>query len=208
MDALYERDTKTFKGKVLDTSMVEGAAYVGSWIWSSKDIPSVWEGKGRGKNLLDGGYHAYDTYETKDGKYMAVGALEPQFYEQLLVGLDLSDVEVNKDVLEKRFKTKTRDEWEEIFDKLDACATPVLDLAEAHLNKHNQQRKSFFVLEDGKLFPKMNWHNIENSEKNMKLPNIGENTLNILLEMGYTLEKIRFLESENVVHIHKVNSNL
>ncbi len=53
--ALYERDTKTFKGKVLDSSMVEGTAYVGSWIYSSKHIPSLWEGSGRGTNLLDGG---------------------------------------------------------------------------------------------------------------------------------------------------------
>jgi alpha-methylacyl-CoA racemase len=57
--ALYERDTKTSKGKVLDNSMVEGAAYVGSWIWSSKNIPSVWEGNGRGTNLLDGGSYLF-----------------------------------------------------------------------------------------------------------------------------------------------------
>jgi alpha-methylacyl-CoA racemase len=86
LSALYERDTASKIGKVLDCSMVEGAAYISSWIWSSRDIPQVWEGGKRGTNLLDGGYAAYDTYETKDGKFMAMGSLEPQFLSQALQG--------------------------------------------------------------------------------------------------------------------------
>jgi alpha-methylacyl-CoA racemase len=85
--ALYERlKSNDRKGKVIDLSMVEGAAYVGSWLWTSSDIPSVW-GQERGKNLLDGGHLAYDTYECADGKFIAVGALEPQFYNRFLQGL-------------------------------------------------------------------------------------------------------------------------
>lgn len=90
---LYQREkndkslTNNIQNRVIDCSMVEGAAYLSSWLWSSKDIPGVWSESGqRGTNLLDGGYHAYDTYETKDGLYMAVGSLEPNFYEQLLKG--------------------------------------------------------------------------------------------------------------------------
>ena len=66
--------------------MVEGAAYLSSWLWPSRTIPGVWEGSGRGDNLLDGGYPPYDTYETKDGRFVASGGLEPQFYAQLLKG--------------------------------------------------------------------------------------------------------------------------
>jgi alpha-methylacyl-CoA racemase len=91
LSALYQRDTigkLNDKNRVIDFSMVEGAAYLSTWLWTSRDIPGVWSETGeKGSSLLDGGYHAYDTYETKDGLYMAVGSLEPAFYEQLLKGL-------------------------------------------------------------------------------------------------------------------------
>ena len=86
VSSLYERSNKMTPGKVIDCSMVEGAAYVSSWLWSSQDLPGVWEGESVGKNLLDGGLPAYETYETKDGKYMASGGIEPQFYHNLLIG--------------------------------------------------------------------------------------------------------------------------
>jgi alpha-methylacyl-CoA racemase len=73
------------QGKVIDLSMVEGAAYVSSWLWSSRDLPGLW-GNPTGANYLDGGLPRYDTYETKDGKFMASGGLEPQFYNNLLIG--------------------------------------------------------------------------------------------------------------------------
>ena len=86
LNSLYERDVKKKCGKVIDLSMVEGAAYVSSWLWSSRTIPGVWAGEKRGENLLDTGYAPYETYETKDGKHVASGGLEPAFYEQLLKG--------------------------------------------------------------------------------------------------------------------------
>lgn len=64
-------------------------------MWTSRDLPMVWFGNQRGENLLDGGVHFYDTYETSDGYYMAVGALEPQFYNQLLIGLGLDPQDEN-----------------------------------------------------------------------------------------------------------------
>lgn len=84
MTCLYERETKQTTNRVIDMAMVEGSAYMSSWLFTSHDIPGVWEGSGRGTNLLDGGYHAYDTYKTKDGKFMACGSLEPQFYDELI----------------------------------------------------------------------------------------------------------------------------
>lgn len=89
MTSLYERKTKNTTNKVIDLSMVEGSAYLSSWLWTSQDIPGVWEGTTRGASLLDGGYPAYDTYKTKDGKFMACGSLEPQFYQELITSKDL-----------------------------------------------------------------------------------------------------------------------
>lgn len=66
-------------------AMVEGAAYTSSWLWSSRDLPGLW-GNAKGANYLDGGLPRYDTYETKDGKFMACGGLEPQFYAEMLKG--------------------------------------------------------------------------------------------------------------------------
>lgn len=87
LNSLYERDAaKSGQGKVIDLSMVEGASYLSSWLWTSRSIPGVWGGSKRGENLLDTGYPPYDTYETKDGKYVACGALEPAFYQNMLKG--------------------------------------------------------------------------------------------------------------------------
>ncbi|XP_076742731.1 alpha-methylacyl-CoA racemase isoform X2 [Maylandia zebra] len=79
--ALLER-TKSGKGQIIDASMVEGAAYMGSFLWKSRSI-GLWN-RSRGENMLDSGAPFYDTYQTSDGQFMAVGAIEPQFYKQLL----------------------------------------------------------------------------------------------------------------------------
>lgn len=118
--------------------MVDGAAYLATMPRLARQSP-VWNGP-RGTNLLDGGCPYYDTYETKDrGKYFAVGALEPQFYAALLRGLGFTETDkvpsrddrrnwpAIRDVFTRRFKEKTRAEWEAIFDGTDACATPVLE---------------------------------------------------------------------------------
>lgn len=81
--ALFERNSSGL-GQVVDNAMVNGSAYLGSWLYRSQKLP-LW-GKDRGENILDGGAHFYEIYETKDGKFMSVGALEPQFYEELLEG--------------------------------------------------------------------------------------------------------------------------
>ncbi len=111
----------------------------------------IW-GKPRGENTLDTGAHFYETYETKDGKFMAVGAIEPQFYAALLNGLGVGpddlphfggDPDEVKQKMAAIFKTKTRDEWTKIFDGTDACCTPILELHEAPEHPHNKARGSF-----------------------------------------------------------------
>lgn len=129
MAALLERTTSG-KGQVVDSCMVEGAAYVGSWLFASKDM-FIW-GEPRGHNILDSGAHFYETYRTKDDKFMCIGAIEPQFYEKFLELIGLSDDDLPqfddfdelKEKLSSVFLTKTRDEWTSIFDLTDACVTP------------------------------------------------------------------------------------
>jgi alpha-methylacyl-CoA racemase len=103
--------------------------------------------------LLDGGAPFYRTYETSDGGYMAVGAIEPQFFAELLKGLGLSTDEVPGQleigaypqmhkIFTERFASKTRDEWTDIFAGTDACATPVLTWTEASQNEHLRARST------------------------------------------------------------------
>lgn len=152
--ALLERH-RSGKGQVVDASMVEGAAYVASWLFMSRNLV-IW-GRERGDNLVDGGSFFYDTYETKDGRYMSVGALEPQFFEMLKQRLELpEDVSQfgeehqvrGRKLLTEAFLSKTQAEWSQIFEDVDACVYPVLDYREVHRHDHNIQRNSFEVTED------------------------------------------------------------
>lgn len=145
--ALLER-TRSARGQVIDMSMTEGAAYVGSWLTRSQNNPARWS-KARGQNVLDGGAFYYDTYETKDGKYMSVGAIETKFYRQFIDGLDIGDIEQfgenerKSAVVAQVFKTKSQAEWIDIYADRDACVFPVLDWRTAAENEQNRFRKSF-----------------------------------------------------------------
>lgn len=133
------------KGQVVEANMVDGASYLATFPRIALKTPLG--DKGRGKNLLDGGCPFYDTYETKDGKYMSVGALEPHFFKILVKGLGLADKnleEARKDEanwpsiredFDKTFRSKTRAEWEKIFDGTDACCAPVLEYPELESEK-------------------------------------------------------------------------
>lgn len=148
--ALLQRQSSGY-GQVVEANMVDGSAHLASMPRFGLKTP-MWSAP-RGTNTLDGGAPYYDTYETKDGKYVAVGALEPQFYEQLLKGLDINIERDNwpKNRLDKRtweeqrkaftrlFKQKTRTEWEKIFDGTDACVTPVLTQGELEESGFDQR---------------------------------------------------------------------
>jgi alpha-methylacyl-CoA racemase len=144
---------RTGQGQVVDCAMTEGSAAL-MVIMYSMLAQGRWRDE-RGVNLLDSGAHFYDTYETKDGKFMSVGAIEPQFYRKFLAGLGLADDpefaaqndqsrwSALKQKVIAQFKTKTRAEWEAIFDGEDACVTPVLALTEAPQHPHNKARDAF-----------------------------------------------------------------
>ncbi|MBU6232746.1 MAG: CoA transferase [Acidobacteria bacterium] len=143
---------KTGEGQVVDAAMVDGAASLMAMTYSF--IAAGLAVEERGTNLLDTGAHFYEVYETRDGKYMAVGAIEKKFYEELLKGLGLegSNLPAQMDrsqwpMLKERFaeifRSKTRDEWTAIFEDVDACVTPVLSPSEAATHRHNVERNVF-----------------------------------------------------------------
>lgn len=211
--ALIER-TNSGKGQLINANMVEGTAYLGSWLYRSKALSFLWD-KERGENILDSGAHFYEVYKTKDDKYMAVGAIEPQFYTNLLRGLKLSDNDVlqyddfskGKEVFTRKFLEKTQEEWCKIFDRLDACVTPVLTTENVNEHPHNMEADSFINV-DGKLIPKPAPRLERTPGKScsyLKAPEVGENTIEILKELGYKDEEITRLCADDVIVI---NSNL
>jgi alpha-methylacyl-CoA racemase len=156
--ALVER-AASGRGQVVDTAIVDGVA-------SLLAMPLMLMAQGRwrderGVNLLDGGVPWYDVYETADGQWMAVGALEPRFYAALLSGLGLPDAPDRADprnwpalraLLTARFKERTREEWTAAFAGTDACVEPVLSLAEAAADEHLTARGTY-VTGDGMIQP-------------------------------------------------------
>lgn len=152
----------TKEGSVLDIAMVDGAIrQIG--IAYERYAEGVWIDK-RSSNILDGGAPWYNVYKTKCGGFMAVGAIEPQFYLELLMGLELNPDTLperhNRDnwselktIFEQRFSTKTRKEWSAIFESTDACVTPVLSLSEAPKHPHNVFRKAFITANSGHKLP-------------------------------------------------------
>ncbi len=150
MVALYERE-RSGKGQVIDAAMVDGVSVLAQMMWTMKSTGALRDQ--RESFLLDGGAPFYGCYETSDGKYMAVGALEPQFFAALLTGLGLSPGELPgqfetasyrqmRDAFADRFASRTRDEWTEVFAGTDACVTPVLTWTEAATNEHLNARST------------------------------------------------------------------
>ena len=157
--ALLEART-TGSGQVVDAAIVDGAAHLNAMFAGMLAGGSVREE--RAANLLDGGVPFYDVYETADGRHMAVGPLEPQFYAALLEGLGLTatapdryDVSRHpelRSMLAERFRARTQAEWTVVFEGTDACCAPVLPLTEAAEHPHLRARGTY-VPRDGILQP-------------------------------------------------------
>jgi alpha-methylacyl-CoA racemase len=140
------------KGQVVDAAMTDGAASLMTMFYGMS-ASGFWQDQ-RGSNMLDSGAHFYDTYETKDGKFVAIGSIEPQFYKELMEKTGITDPAFTaqmdrsawpalKEKLAAVIKTKTRDEWDAIMLGSDVCYAPVLSLAEAPKHPHNVARKTF-----------------------------------------------------------------
>jgi alpha-methylacyl-CoA racemase len=184
----------TGEGQVVDAAMTEGAAYLSSMTRTFL-AAGGWRDE-RGANLLDGGAPNYRCYECSDGRYVAVGALERQFWEELVgaLGLDPATTPSPYDpaqwqacatLLASTFATKTRDEWAAIFEPLDACVAPVLTLAEAPSHPHNAARGSFAPVGDAVLAapaPRFS----ATPGMTTPLTKMGGDTAALLAELGFT----------------------
>ena len=149
------------KGQVVDAAMTDGAASLMSMFYAMTAM-GIWK-DARASNMLDGGAHFYDTYETKDGKHVAIGSIEPQFYKELMEKTGIADpafaAQMDRDAwpslkekLAAVIKTKTRDEWDGVMQGSDVCYAPVLSIAEAPKHPHNAARKTFVEI-DGVVQP-------------------------------------------------------
>jgi alpha-methylacyl-CoA racemase len=148
------------QGQVVDAAMVDGAATLMSVFYGLR-ASGIWRDE-PGTNVLDSGAHFYEVYETSDGGYISVGAIEPQFYAELLRLLELDPADFPqwnndrwpefKERFAELFKTKTRDEWAALLEPADACATAVLSIAEAAEHSHTRARQTF-VERDGLVQP-------------------------------------------------------
>jgi len=148
---------KSGQGQVIDVAMVDGTAQL-MWMMQGFQQIGAWNAEEREANLLDGAAHFYDTYECADGKYVAIGAIEPQFYAELLARAEVTDPQFQaqhdaaqwpelKQKLGEVLKTKTRDEWDALMAGSDACFAPVLTMVEATAYSANTGRSVYTDVE-------------------------------------------------------------
>lgn len=140
------------KGQVVDAAMVEGASLLAAMFHGFLKV-GAWSEE-RGVNTLDTGAPWYDVYETSDGKYVSIGAIEEKFYAELLSRLNLSARELPgqherarwkelREIFARTFKSRTREDWCKVFEGADACFAPVLSFSESREHSHNRSRASF-----------------------------------------------------------------
>jgi alpha-methylacyl-CoA racemase len=197
----------TGEGQVVDAAMTEGAAYLGS-MTRTFAAAGGWKDE-REANLLDGGAPNYRCYECSDGRFVAVGAIEPQFWAALVgaLGLDVESTPSPYDeaqwpacaaLLGETFATKPRDEWAELFAPLDACVAPVLTLAEAPEHPHNVARSAYAQVGGATLAapaPKFSATPAGTTE----LTSVGADTAAVLAEVGYTDPELDGLRASGTI---------
>jgi alpha-methylacyl-CoA racemase len=196
------------QGQVVDAAMVDGTATLMSMIWGVRSI-GAWDER-LGHNGLDTGQPNYDTYETKDGKFIALGSLEPQFYAELLsrTGLDQEELPApspreGADVLRARFTevflSKTRDEWCELLEGTDVCFAPVLPMTEAAEHPHIKARGTIVEYE-GVLQPAPA-PRFSRTPGEITRPRAkpGQHTDEVLAEWGFTADEITKLREVGAV---------
>ncbi|MEN6543072.1 CaiB/BaiF CoA-transferase family protein [Parvibaculum sp.] len=191
--ALVEAN-KSGKGQVVDAAMTDGATSLMAMFFGFQ-AAGIWH-EPHGTNMLDGGAHFYDTYETKDGKWISIGSIEPQFYALLREKAGLTDAIWDQQMdrtkwpemkteIEAVFKTKTRDEWCAIMEGTDICFAPVLSLTEAKDHPHNKARETIVEV-DGVAQPNIAPRFSRTVSKIQGAPAInGAHTLEVLKDWGF-----------------------
>ncbi len=199
---------KSGQGQVVDAAMVDGAAALMAMFFSF--AASGGFSDQRGTNMLDGGAHFYDTYETKDGKHICIGSIEPQFYALLMEKAELDPEKYGNQMdpsqwpalkadLSQVFLRKTQSEWCEIMEGTDVCFAPVLSIFEAPEHPHNVARKSFLEI-DGVMqqapAPRFSRTQPEISH-GARIP--GEDTRTVLEDFGFSGDEIDALADAGVI---------
>ena len=203
--ALLERGTSG-RGQVVDAAMVDGVTSLLSMTYGFL-AAGFWNDE-RGTNLLDGGAPFYDTYECADGEYVAIGALEPQFWAVVVEQLGLQDLPDQNDRaswpqqrerLAAAFRTRTRDEWAAVFEPLDACVSPVVRLSEAASHPHLAARGTVAAV-DGVPQPAPAPRFSRTPAAVGRPPaNAGADTREALQAWGFSADELEELEAGGVV---------
>ncbi|MDY6855586.1 MAG: CaiB/BaiF CoA-transferase family protein [Thermodesulfobacteriota bacterium] len=199
---------KSGKGQVVDAAMVDGSAVLMSMFFTFKEMGQFTDK--RGTNMLDTGAHFYDTYETKDGKYISIGSIEPQFYALLIekanLNADLFASQIDpakwpklKEELKRVFLTKTQDEWCDIMEGSDVCFAPVLSIFEAPRHPHNKARKTFVEVDDVIQPAPAPRFSRTAPEVNHGPRNPGEDTVSVLSDWGFTKDEINVLQKNGAI---------
>jgi len=202
------RARETGEGQVVDTAMVDGIGLLMATTFGLL-AAGLWQDE-RGRNLLDGGAHFYDSYETADGKYVSVGALEPKFYSRLLKLLGVDGPEFHPKMNVKKwpalreklaaiFRTKTREEWCRILDGQDCCFTPVLSLQESMDHPHNVTRKGFVDIDGVRQPAPAPRFSRTPPEGRGVPPTLPEHNESVLKEWGFSAEELHSLKQEEVI---------
>jgi alpha-methylacyl-CoA racemase len=201
---------KSGRGQVVDAAMVDGAATLMAMFFSM-GAAGVFTDQ-RGTNMLDGGAHFYDSYETSDGKYICIGSIEPQFYALLVekAGLDPERFapQMNagrwrelKTELTAVFKTRTRDEWCRIMEGSDVCFAPVLSIFEAPEHPHNKARGTFVAV-DGVMQPAPSPRFSRTvAEISHAAPTPGQDSEVVLADCGFSSDEIAALRDAGVIPV-------
>jgi len=196
------------QGQVVDAAMTDGSALLGAMVYGLRAFGS-WRDE-RAANLLDGGAPFYDTYACLDGKYLSVGAIEPQFYARLLELTDASDPAFDQQWRQQDwpelkakfgalFATRTRDDWCALLEGTDACVAPVLDMAEAPRHPHNRARGSFIEI-DGVIQPAPAPRFSRSTPQAGAAPAApGQHSADILADWGWSPQAIEKLKHASVI---------
>ncbi len=196
------------KGQVVDAAMVDGSALLGAMIYGFRAF-GAWSDQ-RGANMLDGGAHFYDTYACADGKFISIGAIEPQFYALLLERAGITDTAFNTQMDSRKwpelkekcavlFKTKTRQQWCDLMEGTDICFAPVLNMAEAPKHPHNQARANFTDIE-GILQPAPAPRFSRTAPEVSRPPAApGQHSAEILHDWGISADRIASLKENQVI---------
>jgi len=207
LSALLERN-RSGKGQVVDAAMVEGAASLTS-IFYGLTAAGTWS-NARGDNVLDGGAPFYNVYETADGRYVSIAAIENKFFAELAqrIGLDTSYIERQNDrgiwpEMEQRliaiFRSKTRDQWCELLEGSDACFAPVLSISEAPHHPHNVSRQVFVEVNGFAQPAPAPRFSRTKSAAPRPVAKVGEHTDEVLEEAGFAREEVERLRGAGAV---------